>query len=410
MKSPFIRRTAPPARLDRMLHSFLDTEYASGLLMILVAWLALFFANSDLHSLYERLIEIPLSFGIGDYTASMPFNEFVKDVLMVVFFLVVGMELKREMLEGALSQPGQKILPLFAAAGGIAVPALIYYVINRDVAANMAGWAVPTATDIAFAICIVGLLGKRVPIPAKVFLLAIAIYDDLAAILIIAFFYSSGLEWMPLAGAGLVTLGMVGLNFMGVARGMYYLIPGIALWFLFHEGGIHSTIAGVITGLAVPMRVPVDTDGDGEDDYSAVNHIIEELHPWVALIILPLFAIVSAGVSFHGLSADALLDPLPLGIALALFVGKPVGILLFTFLCVRLGLAALPEHTNWRLIYGIGIVAGIGFTMSLFVGQLAFPGAEALSEVKLGVLAGSFLSAIVGLLFLRFCATSRPQA
>lgn len=371
----------------RRLQEFLHNESAGGMVMIGFAILAMGIANSPLAGWYGEFKELPV--------LGFTLDHFVKDVLMVWFFLLVGMELKREMLEGFLATRSQKILPLIAAAGGVVTPALIYVLLNNGVPAHASGWAIPTATDIAFAVCILSLVSKRVPASAKIFLLAIAIYDDLAAILIIAFFYSSGIAWEPMAVAACVSLGLFLLNRLNVGALMPYLLLGVVLWEAIHQAGIHTTIAGVIVGLAIPLRL------GGKRSESPLNQFVDWLHPFVAFFILPLFAFVSAGVALGGISPSALLDPLPIGIALGLFVGKQIGIFGTTFAAVKLGFAPRPEGANWLTLYGVSILAGIGFTMSLFVGFLAFTDPMLHNEIKLGVIVGSLLSTLWGAIVLR---------
>ncbi len=289
-------------------------------------------------------------------------------------------------------------MPLIAALGGIALPALVYLGINSGIAAHTNGWAIPTATDIAFAICVISLLGKRVPAAAKIFLLAIAIYDDLAAILIIALFYSKGVALLPLAIAAGITAGMYLLNRRGISHLLLYLLLGAALWHFVHEAGIHTTVAGMITGLMIPLQT--------RDGRTPLPHLMHLLHPWVGFLILPLFAFVSAGVDLRGITPAAFTEPLTLGIAAGLFFGKQLGIFVATFLAVKLGLATRPAGTNWATLYGVAIIAGVGFTMSLFIGFLAFHDATLHNAVKLGVIVGSLASALWGMLVLRL-ATAR---
>ena len=381
-----MRRIFNSTAAGRRLHAFLKQETAGGMVMLAFAAIAVIWANAPQAELYQRMVTYPVAEGL-------PLAKFVKDVLMAIFFLLVGMELKREMLEGALSHKGQKILPLIAALGGIIVPACIYLTLTAGVPELRAGWAIPTATDIAFALCVLMLVGRHVPTPAKVFLLAIAIYDDLAAILIIAFFYSHGVDGtMLLAAAGVSAL-LLMLGKQRVPSITLYLLLGALLWWVLKHAGIHMTVAGVITGMAIPLR---DSHG-----HSPLNHFLHRLHPWVAFFILPLFALVSAGVSLQGLTASDALSPLPLGIALALAFGKPIGIMAATYASVKLKFAPLPRHVSWRVLLGVGAIAGIGFTMSLFVGMLAFSDVVHHNAVRLGVIAGSLLSAVMGYALLR---------
>ena len=361
-------------------------ETAGGIVMILSALLAILFANSGFSESYHALTHAPIAMGFDVHHT-------VNDLLMVVFFFAVGLELKCEMREGALSAPGQKILPLMAALGGIILPAIFYLIITRNHPEAQAGWAIPTATDIAFALCVLRLIGPIVPQPAKVFLLAIAIYDDLAAILIIAFFYSALPGPEPLIAAGLLCGILFLMNRRHLDAAPLYLVVGAGLWLAIYHAGVHPTVAGVITALAIPMR-----DRKGRP---LAHHLLHKLHPFVAYGVLPIFAFTSAGVDLRGLTLEDAMHALPVGIAIALVLGKQLGIFGATWLAVRLHLAPLPNEVSWGMVYGLGIIAGIGFTMSLFIGQLAFPGAESMELVKLGVIAGSLISAALGVIFLR---------
>jgi NhaA family Na+:H+ antiporter len=373
-------------RLIRHAQQFMAMESAGGIAMIATAAFAVAFANSSLSAGYQALIAAPLfsHFHLGSFT---------KDVLMVIFFFAIGMELKREMREGALAEKGQKILPLIAALGGIVLPALLYLAITRNHPQLQSGWAIPTATDIAFAMCVLRLFGSAVPAAAKMFLLAIAIYDDLAAILIIAFFYSSGVALMPLVAVAALAGILYAMNRASIRHIAAYLVVGIALWFALEASGIHTTVAGVMVGIAIPMRTRAD--------HSLLGHVLHRIHPWVAFAILPLFAFTSAGVDLRGIALDQAFSALPVGIALALFMGKQIGIFGATFAAVKLGVAPLPKAVNWPLVYGMSLLAGIGFTMSLFIGKLAFTDAALLDAVKIGVIAGSLLSTLAGALYLR---------
>ncbi len=389
-----ISSKAPMLPLPPFIRRFIERESASGIVMIVAALLALIAANTGLYPHYKALIGTPVTFGYGDAIATEPLKVWVKDILMVLFFLLVGLELKREMAEGFLSRKDQIILPLIAAVGGMALPALIFLSVNASFPEYRAGWAIPSATDIAFALCVLMLAGRGIPASVKIFLLAIAIFDDLGAILIIAFFYSGTLNIMALglAAAGIGCLFL--FNRLRVSAISPYIVIGTYLWFCFYHSGIHTTVAGVIVGLMIPMRSKENSN------QSPVNTCIHFLHGWVGFIILPVFAFTSAGVNFDGMALSDILKPLSLGILLALFLGKQIGIFGATWLAVKSGFARLPEQAGWLHIYGVSIIAGIGFTMSLFIGLLAFP--EALqNEVKVGVLAGSLLSALWGTIILK---------
>lgn len=377
------------------LAAFFKAETTGGAVMLLVAALAMMVANSPLASWYQAFIETPVGLHLGGLEARVPLQHFVKDVLMVFFFFIIGMELKREMLEGFLTDRKQIVLPLITAIGGMALPALVFMLINQEVPQNQHGWAIPSATDIAFAVCVLMLAGKHVPPALKIFLLAIAIFDDLGAILVIAFFYSGAVSLMSLMWvAGGVSL-LYALNRFRVMALLPYLLVGVLLWFLLHHAGVHTTLAGVMIGLAIPLRDAT------RSSRSPLNTAMHFLHPWVSFAILPLFAFVSAGVSLAGIDKAALLAPLPLGVALGLFVGKQIGIFGSTWLLVKTRLVTLPEGTSWLQIYAVALLAGIGFTMSLFIGFLAFDTADMHHQVKLGVIVGSAFSAILGAVMIR---------
>jgi NhaA family Na+:H+ antiporter len=372
--------------VTRIAQKFMQMEASGGVIMIFCAALAMLAANSPMSGWYESFVNAPLT--LGTFTESV--NGWVKDVLMVLFFLGIGMELKREMVEGLLSQKGQVLMPLLAAIGGMIVPALIYTAFNYANPATIHGWAIPSATDIAFALCILMLFGKSVPSAAKILLLAIAIFDDLGAIIIIALCYNSKIALIPL----LFTTGGVGalalLNRLKIAAITPYILVGIYLWFCLHAAGIHTTIAGVAVGLAIPMRDKRNSDN------SPLNKCMHFLHPWVSFLVLPIFAFTSAGVNFTDMHLSELFAPLPLGIALGLFVGKQIGIFGMIFLMIKSGLAKLPNGASWGHIYAVSIIAGIGFTMSLFISLLAFPDPHIQEIAKIGVIAGSLLSTVYG--------------
>ncbi len=372
-------------KLLRTLSDFLAAETAGGMVMIFAALLALALANSPWDTHYYALITHPLLPGMNA-------SHFIADILMAIFFFLVGMELKHEMTDGALAAPGQKTLPLFAALGGVITPAIIYLAITHTIPEYRAGWAIPTATDIAFALCVLRLIGKTIPHSAKMFLLAIAIYDDLAAILIIAFFYSAGLALLPLAAALVITAILWLLNRLHIDRAWPYLLLGMALWFAIYHGGIHPTVAGVITGLLIPRR--------RRDGTALLTDLLAHLHPYVAFAILPLFAFTHAGLDMRDLHLNDLFAQLPLAIAAGLVLGKPIGIMGATWAATRWTSATIPAGMGWPIVGGIAILAGIGFTMSLFLGGLAFS-ASLQPAVTLGVLGGSLLSALLGSLWLR---------
>lgn len=368
--------------------SFLASESAGGLVLMGAALAAIVVANSPMASLYFAALH--------SVWGGLSVELWINDGLMAIFFLMVGLEIKREVLAGGLASWGQRALPGFAAAGGMLVPALIYVGINMGNPETLSGWAIPAATDIAFALGVLSLLGKRVPTSLKVFLAALAILDDLGAVTIIALFYSTGLN-LPMLGASFATLAvLVIMNRMGVQRLLPYLLLGLLLWFFVLQSGVHATLAGVALALCIPLGTRQ------EEARSPLLFLEEKMHYWVAFAVVPVFGFANAGVSLSGISLGNLVDPVPLGVALGLFFGKQIGVFLAATLAIRSGLANLPEGSNWMQMYGVALLCGIGFTMSLFIGNLAFPGAPHLiDEVKVGVLMGSILSAIVGVLLLR---------
>jgi Na+:H+ antiporter, NhaA family len=388
----------PSARRSSVLREFLESEAAGGLLLMAAAALALFVANSPLAGRYFALLHAPL--------AGLDVLHWINDGLMALFFLFVGLEIKREFLDGQLSSWANRALPGIAAAGGVIVPGLIYAALNAGQAATLRGWAIPTATDIAFALGVLSLLGSRVPTSLKVFLATLAIVDDLVAVLVIAVFYTAELNLAALGGAGVVTLLLVGLNRMKVARLAPYLLLGAALWWLVLLSGIHATVAGVVLALTIPLR---RSKGTPDDATSPLHRLEHGLSPWVAFLIVPVFGFANAGVSFGGMSAAILLEPVTLGVALGLFVGKQVGVFGAAALAIRLRLARLPVAASWAQLYGVALLCGIGFTMSLFIGLLAFPDPALQDEVKVGVLAGSLLSALCGAALLGVVRRKPPR-
>jgi Na+:H+ antiporter, NhaA family len=379
-----------PSLLPLRLRKFLEMESAGGVVMLLCAVLALVMANFS-SSLYQGFINAPVTLG----TATGSFKDWVKDILMVFFFLMVGLELKREVCEGFLSKWDQVILPLLAAIGGMVLPAVIFLVINHNSPGTIHGWAIPSATDIAFALAILMVLGKDIPPAIKIFLLTVAIFDDCLAVLIIAVFYNTSLSLIPLLFAFGCIMLLVLLNRTHVMSIVPYVLLGILLWLCFYYSGIHTTLAGIIVGLAIPMR------GSSFTSYSPINRSIQVLHPWVSFMILPLFAFTNAGVDIKGFSLATAFEPLPLGIALGLFMGKQIGIFATSWLAIKSKLIRMPSGTQWRHFYAVSVIAGIGFTMSLFIGMLAFPDAVLQDKVKVGVLMGSLLCILWGGLVLR---------
>ncbi|RUZ80893.1 Na+/H+ antiporter NhaA [Mesorhizobium sp. M7A.F.Ca.US.006.01.1.1] len=366
---------------------FLDSEAAGGIILMVAAALALIVANSPLAETYFSALHA--------YLGPLSVSHWVNDGLMAVFFLLVGLEIKREMLDGQLSTWPRRVLPGIAAAGGMVVPALVYVAVNRNNAAALSGWAIPTATDIAFALGVLSLLGSRVPASLKVFLTALAIIDDLGAVIIIAIFYTSGLSLAYLGAAFAVIAALVVLNRMRVMTLVPYLVLGVVLWVLVLKSGVHATLAGVALALTIPLE---RSAGIGHDlDHSPLHRLEHGLHKIVAFVVIPIFGFANAGVSLAGLSVSALIEPLTLGVAAGLVVGKLVGVFGSSALAIRLGLADLPANAGWTHMVGISLLCGIGFTMSLFIGLLAFAGDVALQDaVKVGILAGSFIAAILG--------------
>lgn len=375
------------------IQTFMRLEASAGLILMGVAIVALIAANSAFAPYYDGFLNTNVRLGIGSFEISKAAVLWINDGLMAIFFFLVGLEIKREVLTGELSTMDKAILPILAAIGGMAIPALIFVQLNWNNPDALAGWAIPTATDIAFALGILALLGSRVPVALKVFLLAIAIIDDLGAIMIIAVFYTSDLSVNALTLSMLAFALAVGLNRMGVQKIAPYLIIGIFMWVCVLKSGVHATLAGVLIALTIPLQ---EKDGDK----ALLLRAEHALHPWVAFLILPLFAFANAGVHFAGVSFADLAQPLPLGIALGLFFGKQIGVLGATWIGCKAGLAKLPEGVTWAHVYGVACLTGVGFTMSLFIGSLAFSSPETMNTVRLGVMAGSLMSGIVGYLVL----------
>jgi NhaA family Na+:H+ antiporter len=373
---------------------FFKLEAASGLILLIAAILALFISNSDLSDLYFHTLEKYLFIGVNEFGLKLSVHHWINDALMAIFFFFVTLEIKREFLQGELSNIKQAMLPIIAAIGGMLVPALFYVFINWGNSETMNGWAIPSATDIAFSLGILSLLGSRVPISLKVFLTALAIIDDLGAILIIAFFYSGDLSIPYLSLILLSYILLLVLNKFSVKIFIPYLIIGLFMWFFTYKSGIHATIAGVLLASTIPHRIK-------HKDFSLLVKIEHSISPYVAFMIMPLFAFANAGVSLEGLSLSSLLAPVPLGILCGLFFGKQIGVLLFSYVSIKLKFAEAPNNSNWLSLYGVSILTGIGFTMSLFVGNLAFvENVQYMDGVKIGVLTGSLLSTVFGYVIL----------
>jgi NhaA family Na+:H+ antiporter len=366
-------------------------EAASGLLLIAAAALALIINNSPLSWLYNGLLDTPVVAQIGALKIAKPLLLWINDGLMALFFLLIGLEVKREVLDGQLSKPSQIVLPGAAAIGGMVVPALIYWFLNRDNPPALSGWAIPMATDIAFALGVLALLGKRVPVSLKLFLMTLAIIDDLGAIIVIAIFYSGALSTLSLALAAACIVALIAMNRLGVVKLGPYMIIGLILWVCVLKSGVHATLAGVTLAFCIPLRTK-------NAEPSPLLTLEHALHPWVAYGILPLFAFANAGLSLSGVTIENFTHDVPMGIAVGLLLGKMLGVFGLTWLAVKIGIATLPQGANWGQVLGVAILCGIGFTMSLFVGSLAFvPGASEYAGMdRMGILTGSILAAVIG--------------
>jgi NhaA family Na+:H+ antiporter len=378
--------TTPPARIHSI-SAFFKSDSAGGVVLIVAAIAAMVVANSPLQADYD--------YALHSVWLGLSVEHWINDGLMALFFLMVGLEIKRELLTGSLASWGQRALPGLAALGGMLVPALIYIGVNRGNPETLAGWAIPSATDIAFALGVLSLLGPRVPASLKIFLAALAILDDLGAIVIISLFYTSQLSVSMLLASLAVLALLVAMNKLGQRRLLFYIVGGALLWFLVLQSGVHATLAGVALAFCIPLRGGKDDKAIPETAPLAV--LEHGLKPWIAFAIVPIFGFANAGVSLAGISLHNLLDPVPVGVALGLFFGKQIGVLGLAAMAIKTGIAQLPARSNWLQLYGVALLCGIGFTMSLFIGALAFPAAPHLvDEVKIGVLIGSILSALAG--------------
>lgn len=387
----------------KQIQKFLKLEAASGILLLVSALLAMIFANTDLNQLYFSFLQTEVAIKFGAFSIDKPLLMWVNDGFMAVFFILVGMEVKRELFEGSLSSYQKAIFPAVAALGGMVVPALVYWFINQNHPEYQSGWAIPMATDIAFALGIVALLSKQVPPALKVFLLALAIIDDLGAIIVIALFFSHEMSMQALTIASIAIVILVAMNRYKVTGLINYAIIGTILWASVLKSGVHATLAGVIIGFCIPLR--------GKNGEAPLHHLEHALAPWCSFAILPLFAFSNAGVSLEGMSLDKLASPLPLGVTLGLIIGKPVGVFLFSYVTVLLGIAKVPEGINLKQIFAIAVLCGIGFTMSMFIAGLAFGEEDASESVlalaRLGILMGTFVSAIIGYFLLKI--TTKPS-
>ena len=383
---------------------FFQLEAASGLLLIAAAALALIVNNSPLSHYYTAFLDVPVAVQIGALQIAKPSLLWIYDGLMALFFLLIGLEVKRELLEGQLSKPSQVVLPGAAAIGGMVVPALIYWFINKDYPDALGGWAIPMATDIAFALGVLALLGKRVPVSLKLFLMTLAIIDDLGAIIVIAVFYSSELSGVSLLLAAACLIALIAMNRMGVIKVAPYMIVGLILWVCVLKSGVHATLAGVTLAFCIPLRTK-------NSETSPLMSIEHALHPWVAYAILPLFAFANAGVSLAGVSLHSFVSHVPMGIAAGLLIGKTLGVFGLTWIAIKTGMAALPAGANWGQVFGVAILCGIGFTMSLFVGSLAFvAGSDYVGMDRMGILTGSILAALIGYGVTLFFSRKQPVA
>jgi len=387
-----------------IIEEFIQKESTSGILLILATVLALILSNTFLSPLYQSFLHMPVEIRFGSLHLYKSLYHWVNDGLMAIFFLLIGLEVKREILEGHLSSMRQIALPGIAAIGGMLVPAVIYLVFNLDNPIAVNGWAIPTATDIAFALGILSLLGKRVPLSLKMFLMALAIIDDLGAIVIIAIFYTTDMSMLSIVVAFISLACLIAFNYYGITKKAAYFIVGLILWISVLKSGVHATLAGV----ALAFTIPLNAKGENNQAISPLKEIEHGLHFWVAFFILPLFAFVNAGVNVTDISLNQMSGSVPLGIMLGLFIGKQLGVFGFSWVAIKLKLATLPEGSNWKQLYGVSVLTGIGFTMSLFIVSLAFED-DAIFQYtdKLAILVASFASGIVGYLILRAGATDK---
>ncbi|WP_321325855.1 Na+/H+ antiporter NhaA [uncultured Parasphingorhabdus sp.] len=387
-------------KMSAALQEFIAQETSAGIILFCAAVAAMIAMNSAFNPYYLAFLDIPVAVQFGALEIAKPLSLWINDGLMAIFFFLVGLEVKRELIEGQLSTVEQAALPAVAAIGGMALPALVFLYFNWTMPQNISGWAIPAATDIAFALGVLALLGKHAPVSLKVLLLAIAIIDDIGAIIIIALFYTAEVSGFSLLLAGGGTIVLFAMNRLGVIRTAPYILVGIFLWICVLKSGVHATLAGVIAALAIPLSA--------KDGRSPLKHLEHMLHPWTAFLVLPIFAFANAGVSLAGLQIADLMAPLALGIAAGLVIGKQVGVFGFMFLATKIGLVKRPAGVSWMQLYGLACLTGIGFTMSLFIGNLAFVDPEQIETVKLGVISGSLLSGLLGYCLLRFTTSPGP--
>jgi len=385
------------------IETFLKKESASGIILMCSAMLAMVFANSPWVSWYNLLLDVPVVVAIGSLEIAKPLLLWINDGLMALFFFLIGLELKREFLEGDLSKPGQVTLPAIGAVGGMLIPALIYSLFNYDNPSALSGWAIPTATDIAFALGILAIIGSKVPLQLKVFLTSLAIFDDLGAIIIIALFYTEHLSMLSLVIAVTMLSLLFVLNRQNVTNTSPYIFIGLILWVAVLKSGVHATLAGVILAFFIPIK-------GKEGESSPLKSLEHNLHSTVAFIVLPIFAFANAGISFTGVGIEQVMSPVPLGIILGLVIGKQLGVFSFCFIAIKLGFAKLPENVNWTLLYGVSLICGVGFTMSLFIGSLAFDQVNEIPIYKdrLGIVIGSVISGVLGYLVIKKAVKKRP--
>jgi NhaA family Na+:H+ antiporter len=382
----------------KIIEEFINKESASGILLIFATILALILSNTPMSTLYESFLHIPVEIRVGALHLDKSLYHWVNDGLMAIFFLLIGLEVKREILEGHLSSISQVALPGIAAIGGMVVPASIFFIFNQNNSVAINGWAIPTATDNAFALSILSLLGNRVPISLKIFLMALAIIDDLGAIIIIALFYTAELSTLSFIIALIALVVLIMLNRFGVSKKAAYFIVGAILWVCVLKSGVHATLAGV----ALAFTIPLNAKDENKHPISPAKEIEHNLHFWVAFFILPLFAFVNAGVNVTQISLSQMAGSVPLGIILGLFIGKQLGVFVFSWLAIKVKFAELPKESNWIQLYGVSVLTGIGFTMSLFIGSLAFEDDSLFQYTdKLAILVGSFISGIIGYLVIK---------
>lgn len=379
-----------------MIDDFLKKESASGIILLFAAIFAMLLANSPWGSWYDMLLDVPVVVAVGQLEIAKPLLLWINDGLMALFFFLVGLELKREFLEGDLSKPGQVTLPAIGALGGMAVPAMFYVALNHENPSALNGWAIPTATDIAFALGILAIIGSKVPLQLKVFLTSLAIFDDIGAIVIIALFYTEQLSMLSLIVAATMITILFGLNRYNVTTTSPYIFIGVILWIAVLKSGVHATLAGVLLAFFIPIK------GKG-DEPSPLKSLEHNLHSTVAFVVLPIFAFANAGISFNGVGFEQVASPVPLGIILGLVIGKQIGVFGFCFVAIKLGFAKLPTKVNWTLLYGVSLLCGVGFTMSLFIGSLAFEQVPDILEYqdRLGIVIGSIISGFGGYIVIR---------